>query len=163
MARVHRVERAAKDYPNDGIKKGEPYYWWQLWKGPKRRSSKPPRRSQLTGSSFLAEVYDLEDEIADWEGTDASDLRSNVDDWAQRIRDLGDQAQESLDAMPESLQQGPTGEMLQSRVDACEDWATGVESVDVPEVADEDNPTDEETEAFEAALEELRGLSYEGE
>ena len=65
MARAKFVKAAAKDYPEHGIKKGESYYWWQLFKRPKQYSKTAPRQSQLTGSSFLSTVYSIEERIAD--------------------------------------------------------------------------------------------------
>ena len=42
--------------------------------------------------------------------------------------------------MPDSLQQGPTGELLQGRADSCEEWADSLEGVDL----DVDEPTEDD-------------------
>lgn len=123
MARVHYVKRAGKDYPEIGVKKGEGYYHWTLYKRPTQRSKTRPSRSQLTGSSFKAQLYDLIDStLPGCEGQ--GDLESLAGD----VRELASEAQSSFDNMPESLQQGDTGQMLENRVSELEAWADEIES-----------------------------------
>ena len=56
MARVHH-RKAAKDYPDHGIAKGDLYYYTKIKTGPRSsrvlRSKEPFKRSQLTSSEFL--------------------------------------------------------------------------------------------------------------
>ena len=59
MPRVTFVKKARKDNPV--AKKGEPYYWWQFAFGTKQYSKTQPARSQLTQSSFLSQLYELQD------------------------------------------------------------------------------------------------------
>ena len=42
-----------------------------------------------------------------------------------------DECQESLDNMPEGLQEGDTGQMLQERIEACESAQSELESMDL--------------------------------
>jgi len=135
MARANFVKSAQKDNPV--AKKGESYYWWQLHRGPKRYSKTPPKRSQLTGSSFLSALYDIEDDMV--QGAAADDgLPSTRDDIVSALEELRDQCQESLDNMPEGLQEGPTGEMLQNRIDGLESAISEFEDIDM------DEPTEDE-------------------
>lgn len=127
MARV-RSQKAAKDYPEIGVKKGDTYYKWSRkipsgggWIGRTFKSATFPKRSQLTSSAFLGQVYDLEDAISAAEGPD--DLESIASD----IRQLGDEQTEKFDNMPEGLQQGSTGDLLTERAQQCEEWADAVE------------------------------------
>ena len=64
MPRVHHV-KAAKDYPDHGIKKGEMYFHWKFRYGGKHRSKVRPRSSQLTQSDFLSQMYGIQEEIED--------------------------------------------------------------------------------------------------
>lgn len=111
----HRTAR--KDYPDAGIKKGDKYWFVQIKTGPRSsrtlRQLKPFRRAQLTSSPFLQGLYDFEDSIA------AVDDMEEVEQLAATIRELGDEEGEKYDNMPEGLQQGETGQMLEQRRDAC--------------------------------------------
>ena len=50
MPRVYTVNAARKDYPDDGISKGDTYYYWKFNYGSKVKSKTYPKRSQLTRS-----------------------------------------------------------------------------------------------------------------
>ena len=63
MPRVHTVNAARKDYPDDGISKGDKYYHWKFPYGSKIRSLTYPKRSQLTKSPYKSQGYDIEDSI----------------------------------------------------------------------------------------------------
>lgn len=112
MARVE-LRKAAKAYPEQGIAKGDSYYFAQIKTGPRSsrtiRSKNPIPRSQLTTSSFKSQLYDIEDN-GFGSVSEAQDLR----DVAERVRELGQEAQDSFDNMPEGLQQGDTKDSLLS-------------------------------------------------
>jgi hypothetical protein len=122
------TKKAAKDYPDAGIKKGESYYSWSMkvpsgggWYSAKRRSKTYPSRSQLTTSAFLGAVYAAQDSI------DAADDPDVLRAVAEEIRDLGTEQEEKFENMPEGLQQGSTGQLLEERRDGCESWADEIE------------------------------------
>jgi hypothetical protein len=129
MPRVHFVKKARKKNPV--AKKGESYYWWKFQFGGKRYSKTPPKPSQLTQSEFLSSVFALQEEMADAGADTIDDLRSLQDDWCERIQEIGDGCQERFDNMPEGLQQGDTGCLLEERVNAMEMWRDEIESVDI--------------------------------
>jgi hypothetical protein len=150
MPRVH-VRKAAKDYPREGIKKGDTYYYTKLKLqrgGIEKRSLKPFKPSELTTSPFKGGY------LAVQEGWDASEKTADdIRAAAEAIRDLGTEAQGSFDNMPEGLQQGETGQMIEARATACEEKADGLDSLaDELEGLDEpveplgDLETDEENE-----------------
>ena len=126
MARIKHV-KAAKDYPAQGIAKGDMYYYTKIKTGPYSsrvmRSKTPFKRSQLTSSDYLSQLYDWEDSKA--EIGSMEDAQQFADD----IRQLGEEQQEKLDGMPEGLQQGSTGEMLTERAEACENAANEIEEI----------------------------------
>lgn len=124
MARVKHV-KARKDYPQYGIAAGEMYYYTKIKTGPYTsrtlRQKTPFKRSQLTQSEYLSQLYD-------WE--DRKDEVSSIDDaqqLADDIRALGEEQREKFDNMPEGLQQGDSGQMLEARADACEAAADEIE------------------------------------
>jgi hypothetical protein len=144
------LKKAAKDYPESGINKGDNYYFAQIKTGPRSsrtiRSRNPIPRSQLTTSSFKSQLYDIED-TAFYAVSEASDLR----DIAERVRELGQEAQESLDNMPEGLQQGDTGQLLEERVNAMDGWADDIEST-AYELESELQEFDDEVDAYRTWL-----------
>ncbi len=135
MARATFVKAARKDYPQAGIKKGESYYHWAFMVGgrggPKHYSKTPPTRSQLTSSSFLSQIYELEDR--GFTGETPEDLQSELES-------LADECDSSLQNMPEGLQQGDTGQLLESRAEGCRETASEFENIDL----DYDEPDDDE-------------------
>lgn len=128
MPKVLKIERAAKDYPAEGIKKGDTYYRWSLrpggpyTKGRTYRSKTYPTPRQLTQNAWKLACYDIEDAIQAAEDPDG--LRAVIDD----VTSLKDEQQEKLDNMPEGLQQGDTGQLLQERIDALESLESEIDT-----------------------------------
>ncbi len=179
MPRVY-TQKARKDYPNEGIKKGDIYYKWSIKTGPASgidyRSKTPPKPSQLTGSPFLQELYSIQEEIETLTAETAEDLKSQMEDIIGRIENLRDETQGSLDNMPEGLQQGDTGQLLQERIDGLDGWISDLEGVDLDFEFDEEEPEtpDQEKEEsdedfakreteFETELEEFKARKSEAE
>lgn len=173
MARVHH-RRANKDYPQAGIQKGEMYYYAKIKTGPYSsrtiRQKEPIKASQLTSSEYLSRLYELQDQINGInEPEDAREI-------AEALRELGQEQRDKLDNMPEGLQQGDTGQMLEERAEACEsaademetlidDWDEDTAKQEVIDEADEEDGELDEgqiedriAEKMEAVLDEIRGL-----
>lgn len=138
MPRVHTVEKARKAYPEYGIAVGDTYYHWKPRYGGVRKSKTYPRRSQLTGSDFLATVFDIFDrDIPECEDPDS--LR----EIAERLREAGQECEDRRCNMPDALQESDTGQLLQTRYDACEEAAQAC---------------DEAADAWEQAIEAARAI-----
>ena len=128
MPRVHTLT-ARKDYPEQGITKGDTYYKWSTritagksYISRTHRSKTYPKPSQLTSSAFLGALGDLQQEGFK-DITTADDLRAV----AEQIRELGQEEQEKFDNMPEGFQQGDTGQTLEERAQNCEAWADAID------------------------------------
>jgi hypothetical protein len=147
MPRVNKVERARKAIPHAGIAVGDTYYWWtfknQRGPGTKVVSKAYPRPSQLTRSSFKSQWRSFSEQMGDLSLDDG--LYDALVEIAGEIRSLGEECQGSLDNMPEGLQQGATGEMLQERIQNCETWADEIEGLDQPEL---EEPEEQSFEDF---------------
>jgi hypothetical protein len=146
MARAHQVRRAQKDYPDHGIKKGEPYWWWKFMVGgrggPKHYSKTQPKPSQLTQSEFLGELYSIQEDV---EAAKAEEGLEDVrDDAVSRLNDLADEQDSKLSNMPDSLQQGPSGELLTERAEACRSAASELENLTLDDSDKEDGESDED-------------------
>lgn len=125
MPKVHFVKSARKADPSNDIEVGDSYYYWTFRYGGKRKSKTPPSRSQLTQSSFLQQLYDLQDK--QW---NSEDLESEIQEFIQSLEELKDECEISLDNIPEQLREAPAGETLQERIDNLEDWISELESIE---------------------------------
>ena len=123
MPRVHFVKKARKDNPI--VKKGESYYWWKFRFGGKRYSKTRPKRSQLTQSSFLANLWDLEDSIPN------EMSEEDVNSFISELEALKEECEYSLDNMPEQLRDtSESGYLLRERIDNLDDWINELYSID---------------------------------
>lgn len=151
MPRVHHVKSARKDNPV--AKVGESYYWWKFNFGQKMFSKTPPRRSQLTQSAFLSEMYDIEDEINSFSASDMEEVDSFIDDIRDRLRNLRDETQSSLDNMPYHLQEtSDSGILMQERVDNVDAMIDELDGID----------TDDEEADLEDIVTQLNEVCYQG-
>jgi hypothetical protein len=164
MVRAHFVKKARKTYRGTGIKKGTSYWWWKFRRGVLQRSKTQPRPSQLTQSAFwgsyLSSTEGFDASVA--EATTGDDLRAAVSTLTEVLEELKTETEEKYDNMPEPLQQGDTGELLQERIDGLGEFISeleGVEINDEEESDDEEESEEETTNPFEASREGLQGLS----
>lgn len=120
--------KAQKDYPDHGIKKGDLYWYVSMKTGPRsstiKRSLTPFKASQLTTSAFLGGWYAAQEDFAA-SSKESDDIRAA----AETIRELGNEARESFDNMPEGLQQGDTGQRLETRADEAETAADELDNL----------------------------------
>jgi len=181
MTKVNFVKSARKDYPDAGIAKGDSYYWWSFRFGGRRVSKTPPKPSQLTQSEFLSTMYSAQEQVEVMSASTVPELEEIVGDLrslAEDIRSLGDNQADKLSNMPDNLQQAETGQLLESRVGACETIGQDLdEAADLVEEAVEEINTLKEPEAgreevldeadeairIEGALDALGNISWEFE
>lgn len=136
MARVHTVAKARKAIPDSGVQVGDTYYWWKFRFGGRRISKTYPKRSQLTQSVFLGQVYDIEDRISTLDADET--LPDQVAEIAQELRDLASECESNRSNMPDHLQDSPTGELLQEREEACNNAADELDEIDLNPPGDEE-------------------------
>lgn len=167
MPRVHHVLNARKDNP--AVKKGESYYWWAFRYGGKRYSVTRPKSSQLTQSSFLGGMYSIQESFEETTITTLFDAQSYAEEAAGNLRELGEEAADSLANMPEGLQEGDVGQMLQERCDYAEEMADTLENIDFEEIDEDEirgdlqNEDDETIEAEIASAREAKLTEAAGE
>lgn len=140
MARIHH-RKARKDYPAHGIVKGDMYYTAKIKTGPRSsrvlRSKTPLRQSQMTTSPFKSGYFAMQEAWEDDKTPDQETIRAA----GETCRELAEAANESYENMPESLQEGDTGQMLYERAEQCESKAD-----DLEQLADEYEGLEEPTE-----------------
>jgi hypothetical protein len=149
MPKVTFVKSARKANPVAEV--GQSYYWWKFRFGGKRYSKKMPRPSQLTQSEYLSTLRSLIEQVEDHNVGDPEAFEELRDEIVSAVTDLREQAQDSLDNMPESLQASPTGELLQERIDALESAESDIENLEVDDIDESDF---DDRDAYDAAIEE---------
>lgn len=122
MARIERINKARKEQKcskcGEVIAVGMPYLKATPYRQrPIIRCTKCGLKSyETSGSEYVKECGAI---VEDWrENYDLNE--STADEIASALEELRDQQQDSLDNMPENLQQGDTGQMLQERIDSLE-------------------------------------------
>ena len=175
MARLHFVKKARKADKAAGIKKGDSYYWWKFMVGGrggvKRKSKVKPRRSSLTQSEFLAAMYDAEDDLAvvlaafESDG-DFEELATACESASEMVRQTGEDCQSKYDNMPDGLQQGDTGQLLEQRVQQADEIADELENAATnirDAMPDTDASKEEQEQARTNAAGEAESISWDYE
>jgi hypothetical protein len=154
------------------INKGEKYFMWGLKSGRggivyrQHESCGRPRASQLTLgrlAGVYAAVETAEDAVK--AAGDCSDVKQALDECHGEIDSLKDEFQDSFDNMPEGLQQGDTGQLLERRIEQLDEFLTELENAANDIEEDEDLEVDDEDpkvgEARDKAQEALDSLDIE--
>ena|ERR1043166_9056210 len=143
MARAHFVKSARKDNPV--AKRGESYYWWAFMQGgrggPKRYSKTPPTRSQLTQSEFYSTLYSLEDRLGDLKPDSyesVADLEGEIESIREEVESLGSDQSDKFSNMPDGLQQGDSGQLLENRASECDSLSGELSGLDFSEPEEPD-------------------------
>jgi len=164
-------ERIDRSQPADEgdfilIPAGKIYYKWTFRYGGTHRSLTRPRPSQLTQSEFLSTVYDIGERLGDMTVEDLPEAEAGIEEIREELENLRDETQEKLDNMPYQLQEAPTGQLLQGRIESLEEMISELEGIEIPNREDYDND-DEGEEEYQSALEDLLGeiqdIQYQGE
>lgn len=125
MPRVHS-QVARKDYPQQGIKKGDTYYKWSFRYGGEHKSKNPPRPSQLTQSKMseaLAAGEALEDSITG--ATCPQDIVDAIADAVSSIQSVAEEYRDSASNM--AVQGGAVYDECEEKADGLENWANDLE------------------------------------
>jgi len=159
MPRV-RTAKAAKDYPHEGIKKGDTYYWWQPYRQRKRRSKDRPRESQLTTSRW-SDVYAAREDIED-----AKTLEGLTEALGLAIDNAQEVAGEYEEAASHFGDQGPHAERsehlegLVSELESAQDEIQTYQDEDM-DPSDPDNDMQEPDDFFSDQRDEILGFDWD--
>lgn len=162
MARAFSA-KAGKDYPAIGVKKGETYYYWSFFRGPKQMSKTPPRQSQLTGSGKLSNVYAADEALQDalGEATCPDDVIGALTEAVDAVNNCIEEYEEAVSNLEEGFPNGcPAIDETTEAKDNLEAWRdelesaqTDVEGLDPTDFVDEGAEPDEGEEPREKAPE----------
>lgn len=129
MARVFTA-KAAKDYPQHGIKKGDTYYYWTPgFRGVKQMSATPPRASQLTTSKMSAAYAageQLGDAIASAETIE--DIIDAMDTAIDEIRGVAEEYEEASQAETSNGNRVPNADEMEEKAQSLNDWADSIDN-----------------------------------
>lgn len=136
MARVKTVKESRKEVQcgkcSDELPIGSSYRWWAFRFGGKRvrcmKSECSPRASELTNNEYMSTLLSCEERLDDAVGEfidngDLDALKSEMGEVADEVDEHGQEQQGKFDGMPEGLQQGDTGQLLEQRAEACDTLA----------------------------------------
>lgn len=130
--KVHHVKKARKAIPNQNIEVGDSYYWWKFRYGGKCVSKTQPKPSQLTQSSFLVQVYEIQEEIEQMTPESQEDLQVQKDEIVDKLQSLRDECDENLMNMPDHLQDSSnSGQLLQERIEGLDDVISEFENIEL--------------------------------
>lgn len=122
MARIERINKARKEQKcckcGNIIQIGMPYLKATPYRRPTivRCISCGLESYETSGSEYVRNVGDIANHWEDNFGLD----NTTPDEISSELEEIRDQQQESLDNMPENLQEGDTGQMLQERVECLD-------------------------------------------
>lgn len=144
MPKVHHVKKARKARPSHEIEVGDSYYWWKFRNrrgGTVVYSKTYPKPQQLTRSEFYSTIYDIQDMFNNL-NTEMSkeDLENDIGEIKNAIEELRDEQEEKRSNMPDHLQDVGSGELLQERYDALDEWYNDLDNLDF---SDEDQSVEE--------------------
>jgi hypothetical protein len=138
MPKINHVSKSQKDQGTCAgcgveIKAGDPYKWIKFRFGGRkvRCETCKFKDSDLTQSEFLSQVYDLNDRITGLSDLDnLDDLQAEVEDIASEYETLADECAEKKENMPEGLQDGEVGQLLEERSDGCREVSDNLQGID---------------------------------
>lgn len=159
-----KLDRTQPADENDKIliHKGESYWTWCFIHQNPQYSRTRPRPSQLTQSEFLSTYYGIQEEIDDWkpESHEEDTLEEFISTIMGELEDLRDETQERLDNMPEGLQESDTGQLLQERIDECDNLISEFECIDTTPNYDDDADEEEKAEWWDDKVQEIKDVCF---
>mgnify|MGYP003147572895 FL=1 len=138
MPRVHSAV-AAKDYPNQGIQKGERYFYWTPFRAGKRMSKTPPTPSQVESNPTRAEYLALQEGLAiDIEQAESiEDIIAILENATSEFEGIVYGLREKADNIEDGF--GHETEMsmqFNEQADEVENWISELANPDLPQEPD---------------------------
>lgn len=154
--KVTFVKKARKDVPGSDIKAGESYYWWKFRFGGKHVSRAHPKPSQLTQSEYLQAVLGWEERVSTAEPVSTDDIESLVNEIKDEAENLKSEMEDKLSNMPEGLQEGEVGQMMQERIDYLDNLVSDLEGIEL-------EYTEPDEDEIAAVIEDADDFEIEGD
>ena len=132
MGTIQYIRSARKEWKcskcGSIISKGDSYYKGEISFGPTIVAcAKCKLKSyEVTASEYILRVGRLCEEYS----TDYTMDRDGVSMMISELESIRDECQEKLDNMPEGLQDGSAAQLIQERIDNCDDAISELENID---------------------------------
>ena len=158
LGKVTHVKKSRKEHKCGKCSKiipvGSEYYKGELNFSPPiiRCANCGLKSYEVTTSDYQFRVGRLQ---VDWSSDYDSATCDCQEEIAAELESIAEDIQERLDNMPEGLQEGDTGQLLQSRIDSCESVAQDISNIEVDEDAPEDVQEEERSDQIQMCLDEL--------
>lgn len=136
MAKILRVEKSRKETKcskcGQVIPVGSSYVYGTPFHRPKvvRCISCGLKSYELSGSNWVQTVGEIMEDFEKVYGY----TEDGIDSVKDALEELRDTCQDSFDNMPEQLQYSENGELLESRIEQCEDALNELDSIDVDSI-----------------------------
>ncbi len=138
MAKVNRVNKSRKEKVCGRCKQiipvGSPYLYVDFYSGRTavRCTNCGFKPSETTENPYLQRVYEIREDYEEkLNNCTGEDLESIKEDLISDLESLRDEVQERYDNIPEQLQDGDAGQLLQDRIDSVESAMSDIEGVEV--------------------------------
>lgn len=154
MGKITKVQKSRKEYTcgrcRQKIEVGQPYLRGDLnFSCPVIRCCKCGLEHwEVTTSDYQLSVGEL---MYHWQKNYSANEEGR-DSIVSELEYIRDEQQERLDNMPEGLQQGDTGMLLQDRIDCLESAISELEDIDFDDPEQDEDMEDVYTEAIDSAL-----------
>lgn len=150
MARVHSAI-ARKDYPEQGIAKGDKYWYWTPYRGRRRMSKTPPKPSQSesnpTRASYLAIQEGLSNDIASASSID--DLNSALESAADEASGIAEELREKASNIEDGFQhETELSSQFNEQADEVDQWAETLRGAQADDADEPEEPTEPERAGF---------------
>lgn len=137
MARIEQ-RTARKDYPAQGIKRGDVYFKWTMgFRGPVMRSKTRPTRAQTEANEDKSAVYAAYDGFSPATDASAEDVASDIQSIIDELETVVSNMEGKLENMG-SLSQGDTGQTIEQNKDAIDSAKDELDTIKSA-VEDQDN------------------------
>lgn len=140
MAKIQRIMKSRKEQRCNRcgrvISVGSAYLKCELGFGPTivRCTSCGLEHWECTTSEYQLAAGEIQNR---WQSNyDVSD-DGCIEEIRDAIQEIYDQEEEKFDNLPENLQYAPTGELLQSRMDACDSAMSDLDCIDVDSIKED--------------------------
>jgi hypothetical protein len=125
MARLHHVKHARKSYPHADIRRGDEYWWYARRHNGRGTGrvlcrTRPPRSDYATGSPFLAEVMDMEDDLGRVAVTRADEVPQRMRESADRLAEMAGECDVKAGSVRQAF---PHGSHVLRTLEARAEWA----------------------------------------
>lgn len=127
------TKKAAKDYPEHGIKRGDVYYEWCFYRQKPNKSKTYPRESELVSDEDFASALAVFEQF----DPNAEVTYDNLQEMISTLTEARDNMESRYDDLNDGLRAGSVGTTLEERKDQISSTIDTLENI-ISDLDDED-------------------------